>query len=454
MSLRSVNPATGEVLEEFGEATDDEVTRALAFAGDAFYGWRRRSFAERARPMLDVARLLRASKAEHARTMALEMGKPIVQGEAEVEKCAWVCEHYAEQAAALLADSPRATDASRSFIAFEPLGAVLAVMPWNFPFWQVFRAAAPAIMAGNTVLLKPASNVPACALSIAKLFDTAGFPPGVFQTLLVGARGVPRLLNDARIAAVTLTGSEAAGASVAEVAGRAIKKCVLELGGSDPFIVFGDADIAKAARVAADSRLLNSGQTCISAKRFIVIDEVYDDFLARFTTEMKARRVGDPLSRETVVGPQARHELRDELHAQVTRSTARGAHIVCGGEVPAGPGAFYPATILTAVEPGMPAFDEETFGPVAAVIRARDEADAIALANASRYGLGASIWTADRAQGERAAREIEAGCVFVNGMVKSDPRLAFGGIKRSGFGRELDEFGIREFTNIKTVWIA
>jgi len=331
---------------------------------------------------------------------------------------------------------------------------VLAVMPWNFPFWQVFRFAAPALMAGNAGVLKHASNVPGCALAIESVFREAGFPRGLFATVLVGSPAVAGLIADPRIAAVTLTGSDRAGSQVAEQAGRALKKTVLELGGSDPFIVLADADVAAAARTAADARLVNSGQSCIAAKRFIVVEPVADQFIPRFLEELRSRRVGDPLARDTQVGPQARVDLRDALHRQVEESITRGARRLLGGEIPPGPGAFYPPTLLTGVDKGMPAFDEETFGPVAAVIRAKDEADAVRLANDSPFGLGASLWTQDRATAERVAAQIDAGAVHVNGIVKSDPRLPFGGIKRSGYGRELSEYGIREFVNIKSVWIA
>jgi succinate-semialdehyde dehydrogenase/glutarate-semialdehyde dehydrogenase len=454
MILQSVNPATGQVIETFEATPSSELEARVGAAERAFRAWREVSFASRAEKMRAAARELRARRADHARIMALEMGKPIAQGEAEVEKCAWVCEYYADHAEALLAPQPRQTDAARSYVRFDPLGPVLAIMPWNFPFWQVFRFAAPALMAGNAALLKHASNVSRCALAIEEVFRKAGFPRGLFTGVLIGSAGVPALIADPRIAAVTLTGSEGAGRAVAAEAGRALKKAVLELGGSDPFIVLADADVPAAARTAAAARLINSGQSCIAAKRFIAVDGVADAFIERFRAELAAHRLGDPLARETQVGPQARVDLRDDLHRQVEESIKRGATLLLGGEIPAGPGAFYPPTLLVAVDKGMPAFDEETFGPVAAVIRAKGEADAVRLANDSSYGLGASLWTEDRPRAERLAVEIEAGSVFVNGLVKSDPRLPFGGIKRSGYGRELSEYGLREFVNVKSVWVA
>src|SRR5438094_1908230 len=369
MNIQSINPATGEVLESFQEMTTSEVDGIVEAVYTTFHEWRSRPFADRAKKMREAARVLRAAREKYARTMALEMGKPIVQGEAEVEKCASVCDYYAEHAEAFLAPQPRETDASASYVRFHPLGPVLAIMPWNFPFWQVFRFAAPALMAGNTAVLKHASNVPRCALSIEAVFRDAGVPRGVFATVLVGSAAVGGLIADPRIVAVTLTGSEHAGSQVAERAGHEIKKTVLELGGSDPFIVLADADVAAAARTAVDARLVNSGQSCIAAKRFIVVDAVADQFLARFVEELRGRKMGDPLARDTQVGPQARVDLRDAPHRQVEESIKRGARRLLGGEVPAGKGAFYPPTLLAAVDKGMPAFDEETFGPVAAVIR-------------------------------------------------------------------------------------
>jgi succinate-semialdehyde dehydrogenase/glutarate-semialdehyde dehydrogenase len=454
MGLRSINPSTGELLEEFAETTPSELERILATAERAFTDWRGRSFAARGGLVREAARLLRARRAEYARAMALEMGKPLAQGEAEIEKCAVACEWYAEHAARLLAEDARPTDAARSYVRFDPLGPVLAVMPWNFPFWQVFRFAAPALMAGNVAVLKHASSVSRCALEIEQVLRAAGIPEGVFSTVLVASGAVGGLIADPRIRAVTLTGSEGAGRDVASRAGRELKKTVLELGGSDPFIVLDDADPDATAKAAASARLVNSGQSCIAAKRFIVVDGAADRFVERFVAEMAARRMGDPLAPGVEVGPQARRELRDALHAQVDATVARGARLLLGGRVPGGPAAFYPPTVLDDVRPGTAAFDEETFGPVAAVVRARDESEAVALANASAFGLGASIWSADPARAERLAPRIEAGSVFVNALVRSDPRLPFGGVKRSGYGRELAEYGLREFVDVKTVWVA
>ena len=454
MSLQSVNPATGAVLETFEETSPTELDRIIARADAASREWRVLPVAARAERLRAAGRILCERKDAYARTMALEMGKPLAQGVAEAEKCAWVCDYYADQAAAMLADQPRHTDATRSYVRFEAIGPVLAIMPWNFPFWQVFRFAAPALAAGNAGILKHAPNVSRCALEIEQAFRDAGLPDGLFRSVFLSNEAAAGVIADPRVRAVTLTGSDRAGSQVAERAGRHLKKTVLELGGSDPFIVLEDADLARAAQIAAEARLQNSGQSCIAAKRFIVVEPIAQDFIERFTAEMGARRVGDPLDPAISIGPQARLDLRENLHRQVRESVQRGAQVVLGGQLPGGPGAFYPPTVLTAVQPGMPAFDEETFGPVAAVVRAKDEADAIRIANGSQYGLGASVWTADRARGERVARAIEAGSVFVNALVKSDPRLPFGGVKRSGFGRELSEYGLREFVNIKTVWVA
>ncbi|RMF87253.1 MAG: NAD-dependent succinate-semialdehyde dehydrogenase [Nitrospirae bacterium] len=454
MAIESLNPATGELLERFEAMAPEAVEAAVAATFAAWRAWRDTDFATRAERMREAARLLRRDAERHARTMTEEMGKPIREARAEVEKCAWVCDYYAETAADHLAPEPGESDGSKAYVRFDPLGPVLAVMPWNFPYWQVFRFAAPALMAGNAGLLKHASNVPRCALAIEALFREAGFPEDLFRTLLVGADQVGAVIDDPRVAAVTLTGSEPAGRQVAARAGSALKKTVLELGGSDPFVVLEDAELDTCCAVATTARCLNSGQSCIAAKRFIVVEAVYDRFLEAFTDRMRALRVGDPLDEATEVGPLARADLRDELHEQVVRSVERGARVVTGGTVPEGPGAFYPPTVLVEVGPGQPAYEEELFGPVAAVIRARDEAEAVAIANDTRFGLGASLWTADVERGERLAARIEAGSVFVNGMVKSDPRLPFGGVKASGYGRELARFGIREFVNVKTVWVA
>jgi len=454
MTIASINPATGELLETFPETSGAELDRILARAVAAFHDWSRCPLAARTGPLREAARLLRERKGRYARTMALEMGKPLAQGEAEAEKCAWACDYYAEHAEQFLAPVVRPTDAARSYVRFDALGPVLAIMPWNYPFWQVFRFAAPALVAGNAGILKHAPNVSRCALEIEQLFREAGFPDGLFRAVLLANEAVAPVIADPRIRAVTLTGSDRAGSQVAQQAGQHLKKTVLELGGSDPFIVLADANLEQAARTAADARLLNSGQSCIAAKRFIVVEPVFDRFLERFVAAVAARRLGDPLAAGTDVGPQARADLRANLQRQVEESVRRGAKLVLGGRVPAGPGFFYPPSVLTAVANGMPAFDEEVFGPVAAVIRVRDDAAAVRVANASPYGLGAAVWTEDRERGERLAVELEVGSVFVNGLVKSDPRLPFGGVKRSGYGRELSEFGLREFVNVKSVWVG
>ncbi len=453
MRIQTTNPATGEDLESFESSSDADVDRAVDRAHGAWKTWRRASFAERATRVRAAATALRGRKEALARTMALEMGKPVGEGRAEVEKCAMTCEHYAENAEGWLTPEPRTTDARKTLVRFDPLGVVFAVMPWNYPLWQVFRFAAPALMAGNGALLKHAPNVTRCALDIEAIFGEAGLPDGLFGVVHGGPEVASRAIAHEHVVAVTLTGSERAGASVAEQAGRVLKKAVLELGGSDPCVVLADADVEKAAKVAAASRMLNSGQSCIAAKRFIVVEAVASRFVEGFIAEMGARVMGDPLDEKTTLGPQARLDLRENLHRQVTGSIGAGARLLLGGEMPAGKGAFYPATVLEAGK-GVPVFDEETFGPVACVTRARDEEEAIALANDTAYGLGAAIWTEDRERGERLAERIDAGAVFVNGLVKSDPRVPFGGIRRSGFGRELSEYGLREFANVKTVWIG
>jgi len=453
MAIETLNPATGERLATFPEMGQPELDRILTAAVAAQKAWARLPFADRAAPMRRVAALLRERAQDFARLMALEMGKPLKDGAAEVTKCGWVCDYYAETAERHLAPREEASDAGRSYVRFDPLGVVLAVMPWNFPYWQVFRFIAPHIMAGNGGLLKHASNVPQCALSIEKVMHDAGFPRDLFRTLLVGAKPVAGIIRDPRVAAATITGSEPAGRAVAEAAGQALKPSVLELGGSDPFIVLADADIEQAAKVAAQARTINAGQSCICAKRFIVEAPVYQAFLDKLRTAMQAIRVGDPFDAATDIGPQARRELRDELHDQVTRAVAQGARPVLGCAVPPGPGAFYPVSILADVLPDNVAAQEELFGPVAVVIRARSANDAVAIANDSRFGLGASLWTRNPAEIDRLVPLIEAGAVFVNGLVKSDPRLPFGGVKTSGYGRELGLEGIRAFVNVKTVWI-
>ena len=453
MSLVSINPATGQRLHIHGPHSSIQIAAALKLAHAAFLGWRETAPAFRARHLRNLARVLRAQRDDLAALITAEVGKPVTQARAEIEKCAMVCDYYAKHGAAYLADEHPAGAPKRARIAYEPLGPVLAIMPWNFPFWQVFRAAAPALMAGNVVALKHASNVPGVALAIEALWRDAGAPPGAFTTLLAPSSLVDGLVDHEAVAAVTLTGGEAAGVAVGARAGAALKKVVLELGGSDPFVVLADADLVTVARQAALARVQNNGQSCIAAKRFIVAAPVAAEFTERLAAEMRALVVGDPLERATQVGPLARPDLVEDLDSQVRRSVAAGARLVCGGVRPAGPGCFYPPTVLADVEPGMAAFDEETFGPLAPVTHARDEAHAVALANRSRFGLGASVWTRDAARGEAIARRIEAGAVFVNGIVKSDPRLPFGGVKRSGHGRELAAAGIREFVNLQTVWV-
>ena len=455
MSIRAVNPATGESLESHDEMSPSTVADVIERCHEAFLAWRRTSFAERAQRLHAAAAALRARADELSRLMAREMGKPLRDGVAEIQKCATCCDHYADHAEALLAREPVKTEARNSFVAFNPLGVVLAVMPWNFPFWQVFRFAAPALMAGNAALLKHASNLPGCALAIEHLLREAGLPQHLFRTLMIGSAAVDAVIEHPLVRAVTLTGSGPAGRAVARTAGGMLKKIVLELGGSDPYLVLQDADLELAATVCTKARLVNGGQSCIAGKRFIVVESVRREFEQRFVQKMKAARQGDPLDMATEIGPLARRDLRETLHRQVEASVQRGARCLLGGRVPGGPGAFYPPTVLTDVGKGMPAYDEELFGPVAAIIAAKDEAHAITLANDSVFGLGAAVLTRDVARGERiAADAIDAGCVFVNDAVRSDPRLPFGGVKQSGHGRELSAFGIREFVNIKTVWVA
>jgi succinate-semialdehyde dehydrogenase/glutarate-semialdehyde dehydrogenase len=451
MAFQSIDPTTGEVWRTYAEATDADVEAGLARAASARRAWAATPVAERTTLLKALGAALRRKKADYAVLMAREMGKPVTQGEAEVEKCAVTCDWYAAHGEEYVAPMPRFANGERAYVRFDPLGTVFAVMPWNFPFWQVMRCAVPTLVAGNTLVLKHAENVPGCADALGALFTDAGARSGVFESLHLSRDRVPALIADARVHAVTLTGSTRAGRAVARAAGEAIKKSVLELGGSDAFIVLDDADLDAAAKCATDARLVNSGQSCIAAKRFIVVRSIADAFVERFVAAMRARRVGDPRERTTEVGPLARRDLREELHRQVEASIAAGARAVLGGARPEGPGAFYPPTVLVDVVPGMPAFDEETFGPVAAVVRAADEADAVRLANASKYGLGGAVWSEDRARAERVAAALEVGFVSVNGQVHSDARLPFGGVKESGYGRELSELGLREFVNVKTV---
>jgi len=452
--INSINPASAEVLARFDPFTPDEVDHALDQAEDAFIAWRERSFEERAVPMRRLAALLRERADRYGRLITLEMGKPIVEARAELEKCAWGCEHYAEHAARYLADEVITTNARRSLVAFQPLGIVLAVMPWNFPFWQVIRFAAPALMAGNSAVLKHASNVPQCALAIEEVFRDAGFPEGLLRTLLLAGSQVEPIIDDPRVRAVTLTGSSDTGSRIAQLAGRALKKTVLELGGSDPFIVLADADLGQAAKIATRARNQNTGQSCIAAKRFIAVESIATDFERRFAAEVAALQVGDPLDTQTQIGPLAREDLRETLERQVRESVGMGARVLTGGGRGDRKGWYYQPTVLADVTENMPVFKEETFGPVAAVVRVRDADEAVRVANDSAYGLGANLWTRDLALGERLARRIESGSVFVNGMVASDPRLPFGGVKRSGYGRELSSYGIKEFLNIQAIWIA
>lgn len=451
MPITSVNPSTGKTMKTYEDMTSEHAAATIAKAHAAWQSWRAASFATRASLMKKAAGLLRQRNSDLARLMANEMGKPLAQGNAEVEKCAWVCDYYADHAEAHLSPDVIGTESTKSYVAFEPLGVVLAIMPWNFPLWQVFRFAAPALMAGNVGVLKHASNVPGCALAIESIFQDAGFPDNVFRTLLIGSTQVQAVIEHPLVRAVTLTGSTPAGKAVASQAGAVLKKTVLELGGSDAYIVLEDADVEAAATTCVNSRLINSGQSCVAAKRFIVLTPVLDAFTSRFVALMKSKKVGDPMAEGTDVGPQARHDLRDSLHRQVRTSIERGASLLLGGDVPPGDGAFYPPTVLAGVKPGMPAYDEELFGPVAAIIEAKDEDDAVRIANDTVFGLGGAVFTRDLARGERVARRLEAGATFVNTLVASDPRLPFGGIKESGYGRELGTYGIKEFVNIKTV---
>ncbi len=452
--IRTISPATGEFLEEYETHSPDQVEGSISRAAVSQVAWKNTSFADKAQLMRTAAGLLRERADKYATLMAFEMGKPIAQGRSESKKCAWVCEYYADNAEAFLADEPIVTDASESFVTYQPLGVILAIMPWNFPFWQVFRFAAPTLMSGNTAILKHASNVPGCALAIEEVFRDAGFPEGVFTSLLIGSEEAGRVIENPLIKAVSLTGSTTAGKAVAEKAASVLKKTVLELGGSDPYVILEDANLDEAISTCVESRLINSGQSCIAAKRFIVPESIKRPFQEQFVSAMRERTVGDPFNEQTDIGPQARVDLRDELHQQVTKSVEAGARLLCGGFVPEGEGAFYPATVLTDVGQGSPAYEEELFGPVAAIIPVADEEEAIQVANDSSFGLGAAVITSNIEKGRAIARErLEAGACFVNAFVRSDPRLPFGGIKDSGYGRELARNGILEFVNTKTVYV-
>lgn len=453
MGIATVNPATGEVIKTFEPLTDSEIEIRLQKAQQAFEQYRKTPFEQRSRWMTEAANILDARKEEFGQLMTLEMGKTLKSAIGEVEKCAWVCRFYADNAAHFLADAPGQTDASKSFVRYQPLGIVLAVMPWNFPFWQVFRFAAPGLMAGNVGLLKHASNVPQCALAIEAIFLQAGFPPGVFQTLLIGADKIAPMMADDRIKAATLTGSEPAGASLAVAAGKQIKKVVLELGGSDPFVVMPSADLDAAVSTAVTARMLNNGQSCIAAKRFIVAESIADEFEQRLLEKYKALKVGDPMQPDTDIGPLATPNILKDIVEQVKAGVEQGAKVLIGGHPLDQVGNFFPPTILAAVPPDSAIAREEFFGPVAMLFRVPDIETAIRIANNIPFGLGASAWTNDPAEQELFINELEAGAVFINGLVKSDPRLPFGGIKRSGFGRELGIQGIHEFVNIKTVWV-
>jgi acyl-CoA reductase-like NAD-dependent aldehyde dehydrogenase len=450
----TIDPTTEAVLERIPTMDRTQMDARLQAAARRALTWGATPIEERAPVIQAIARRLRAERDGLAATAVREMGKPIVQARAEVEKCAWALEYFAEHARTMLASQEAPSNAARSYVAFRPLGVVLAIMPWNFPFWQVFRAAAPAIMAGNTLLLKHAANTTRCALEIERIFRDAGAPDGLFGVLLARGEEIDKLIADPRITAVTLTGSERAGAAVAAAAGEVLKKCVLELGGSDPFVVLRDADLEAAAKTAVTARFQNNGESCIAAKRFIVEDAVHDEFVGRFVELTAAQVIGDPMEERVGLGPCARADLRQTMHEQVLATTERGARLALGGKYLERTGYFYEPTIVTNVVPGMRMFDEEVFGPAAAVVRASDREQALALANASSFGLGSSLWTRDVDAAQAFAARVEAGAVFINGMVASDPRLPFGGVKRSGYGRELSAFGIHEFTNIQTIWIG
>lgn len=448
-----INPATNEQVAAYDRINSEEAKQKIRFAHETYLHWKDTSFSYRSSLMNKLADILEENLEEYAQLATLEMGKTILQSRKEIEKCALICRYYANNAEQLLANETVETEASKSYVTFQSLGVVLAIMPWNFPFYQVIRFAAPAIMAGNTGILKHASNVQGCAFELEKAFEKAGFPEGVFMNLNVGVDVVKEMIEHENIVAVTLTGSDFAGRSVASIAGQNLKKTVLELGGSDAYIILDDANLDKAVELAVLGRLQNCGQTCIAAKRFIVLEAIYEDFLSRFTEKMKAAKMGNPLDETSYYGPMARVDLRNEIHGQVLKTVSQGGKLILGGEIPEGEGAYYPATILSELEPGMEAFDNELFGPVASVIRARDEEHAIALANNSRFGLGSGVITENKERGEKVALQLQAGSSFVNKLVVSDPRLPFGGVKESGYGRELAGYGIREFVNVKSIWV-
>jgi succinate-semialdehyde dehydrogenase/glutarate-semialdehyde dehydrogenase len=453
MPIQTINPATGKIEKTYVEYSMEEVNKSIEDSHNVFLKWRDTGIVERELLMKNAASVIRSKREEYAFIITTEMGKPIKQSIAEVEKCAWVCDYFAENAGVMLRNEEVKTDASESYVEFNPLGIILAVMPWNFPFWQVFRFAAPSLMAGNVGLLKHSSNVPMCALAIEQIFHNAGFPKNVFKTLLIGSGPIKEIIKDVRVKAATLTGSEPAGRKIGEACGKELKKSVLELGGSDPFIVLDDANLDEAAKIAVTARLINNGQSCIASKRFIVAAKIYDEFKLKFINAMEKVKVGDPLDELTELGPMAREDLLYELDSQVKDSVAKGARILTGGKILPGRGFYYAPTILDNLCKGMPAYDDEIFGPVASLIKAKDDEDAIRIANDTPFGLGASLWTANMEKAKLFATKIDAGAIFVNGMVKSDPRLPFGGIKNSGYGRELSHYGIKEFVNIKSVWI-
>ncbi|MFW6121362.1 MAG: NAD-dependent succinate-semialdehyde dehydrogenase [Petrotogales bacterium] len=454
MVLKSINPATGKIIKEYNEWNVEKIDAQLLKSLHAFEEWKKNSYSDRSKLLKKTAAILRNNKQIYASLITTEMGKPIIQSEAEIEKCAWVCEYYAENGEKFLENEYVNIDTKKSYVRFSPLGIILTIMPWNFPFWQVFRCAAPALMIGNTILLKHSSNVPQCSLAIENIFEMAGFPKDVFRSLLIGSKLVERVIEDNKIAAASLTGSSSAGRSVAKKSGAFLKKTVLELGGSDPFIILEDADVSYTVEQAVKARMINTGQSCIAAKRFIVVKDIFDEFKDSFSDKVNQLVVGDPMDRSTDIGPLARKDLTEQLDFQVKKSIQKGATVIIGGKrLEGNPGFYYLPTVLSDVKKGMPVYDEETFGPVASLIKVRNEREAIRVANDTYYGLGASIWTQDIERGESLVNDVQSGAVFVNEIVKSDPRLPFGGIKDSGYGRELSHYGIKEFANIQTVFI-